>query len=1295
MAEIVRVQLSCPSPGAFEVRVLDSPAGEPHHALDPPFDAPTAGGVAKILEKADPSRLAEDERSGLRALGILRDGALLEPEARNRLIGQRLYSALFPSSDQPNANVRGALQSAVDQAIRNSGQVSLQLRFDSDAVDLAALPWELICDPNGQHLAATGQVHLTRYITFGQAVAPLPVSDRLEVLTVTPRPLVGVTNLGPDDERKAILAAFGELASSHRLHVEACEPPTYFELCHRVNARPYHIIHFDGHGGFLARCPSCGRLQRTEPPRCVTPGCPRFGQALEARDGCLAFEDGSAARAADLVAAEELAATLAGRGVLLFVASACQSAMVGGASVFASVGPRLILAGLPASVAMQFSLETGPATHFTAEFYAALARGDSIAAAASAGRGILFRDGGWYVPAVYLRSRDGEGFLFRYHSWAYMPQPAGARPDFAAMRPRDAAPYKFLSPYEITDKGVFFGRDGDTARLLEEVLGRPLVVLSGLPGVGKTSLVNAGLTPELMARDYLVLTIREYGGGDPIEMLRETISASAALDIESVSARDLPALLGSVMQATGRRLAVVFDDFDKYLRDAAPNRRAGFSRQLAACIATLDRTRYCLVLVVRDDFVGRLPALLPDLPDILHGLVPLEPFTPEQARQALEGPLARHEPPMRFDAVFLRDTLLKELCAGQEKVVSPTYLQIVGRELYNAAGQAGVQTIGPDLYPKEGAQVILARYLDETLSRLQPSEQRDLARTLLKAMASQAGERVFVPTSRLAQLAGAELSDVQAALDALLKEGLLEPRPMPDGAVAYSLGHHMLAAEVQGRSDPEEARDRCAQAALDRDWEAWYEQWYVTRRQGPTTADVIGLLVPADHLREIRARRPGVAVGAPQLCLLLQSAVRQRCDMDYWARELAGSRAARELAESKAARELAGSTAARELAESKAARELKESEAALDLVRQIHDGPAANAPRDARQTVELGAEALGIGRADIGQGGLARAAVAYGSSTRRDGAVRHAAALALAALAEEALGLNAVEEALATLHESAPKGWRRTQALAQMKAAGFKLPESAKGGRRSVALWAFGLALWEQFWPIVTEAAAAGLGAALGLALCLLISTLLLSSGDPGQVMGYAFRGFFLQPMGLVLGFMAVAAARVVSLAVGRGDVRRQVLGRVIGFALGFMLVLVFVWLPIVVYVDLIFSGGTQPIADYFLTYVVGGAIWGLGIVIGRELGTRSPARRRLGWAILGGGLGGAAACLLIMGLATAKSQIPALDGLEMTVPLVEESEFDLVRWVEAFLAGFGIGGGLSGGWELGRRLWSRLQPGG
>ena len=230
------------------------------------------------------------------------------------------------------------------------------------------------------------------------------------------------------------------------------------------------------------------------------------------------------------------------------------------------------------------------------------------------------------------------------------------------------------------------------------------------------------------------------------------------------------------------------------------------------------------------------------------------------------------------------------------------------------------------------------------------------------------------------------------------------------------------------------------------------------------------------------------------------------------------------------------------------------------------------------------------------------------------------------------------------------KGWRRTQALAQMKAAGFRLPERTKGGRRSVALWAFGLALWEQFWPIVTEAAAAGLGAALGLSLCLLISTLIPatrrhrvrvqglrpatdrsrpghdgSRGGARRVVGRGTRG--RASPGSWAGHRFRARIHAGARACLAPDRRLWPRGT---------------------------RGGRPPIADYFLNYVVGGAIWGLGIAIGLELGTRFPARRSLGRAFLGGGLGGATATLLIMGLAMAMSLLPVFDGLTMKVPLVE-----------------------------------------
>jgi hypothetical protein len=79
--------------------------------MAPPFDPPTVRGLLQVLEKGDLRRcqLDDEELAALCALGVIQNGRLLGAEARNRLIGQRLFEALFPASDHPDHDVRGAL----------------------------------------------------------------------------------------------------------------------------------------------------------------------------------------------------------------------------------------------------------------------------------------------------------------------------------------------------------------------------------------------------------------------------------------------------------------------------------------------------------------------------------------------------------------------------------------------------------------------------------------------------------------------------------------------------------------------------------------------------------------------------------------------------------------------------------------------------------------------------------------------------------------------------------------------------------------------------------------------------------------------------------------------------------------------------------------------------------------------------------------------------------------------------------------------------------------------------------
>ncbi|MCB0201832.1 MAG: CHAT domain-containing protein, partial [Anaerolineae bacterium] len=638
MSAVLRIQLSYVSSTTVEVRVEDSARGEPRQVVEMPLQGAAIQTLLNVLEASDTGNqtLTDSEAATLQRVGILDEARVPAADVLRRRVGRLLFNALFPTSDQADHDVRAAFVATLAQAGQQREPVTLQLRFDRDAVDLASLPWELLAYDE-EPLVASGRVQLTRYVTFAQATAPYPVTDRLEVLTITARPRDALT-LDPAAETDAIRAAFDDLAQRGVVRIHSLSPPTPDALAAAVNARTYHVIHFDGHGVFGRRCPLCGAFNSEDTPVCANTRCgARLDDAF--LEGFLLFESNKGDGFSQMVSPRELATVLSERQVRLFIASACQSGAVKGATVFNSIGPRLLLAGIPAVVAMQYSVPVDSTVVFSKEFYAALARSESVAAATSAGRRILVSRGTWHIPALYLRSRDGEGNLFRFRDpqrWQselvggdsavriYF-RPAGSPgPDWDVLHPPEAAPYKFLSPYETADKAVFFGRSGETRELLGEVLQQPVVVLQGPPGIGKTSLVNAGLIPDLLDSGYLVLAVGQHN--DPVAALIEAVGRSTALHVDVSSVHDLPGLISVLQQEIGHPVAVVFDQLEEFLGASNSDGRANLARQLAACAAQTLPLPFRAVLVVREDYVGRLTALGEGLPGLWKTPVSLGPL---------------------------------------------------------------------------------------------------------------------------------------------------------------------------------------------------------------------------------------------------------------------------------------------------------------------------------------------------------------------------------------------------------------------------------------------------------------------------------------------------------------------------------------------------------------------------------------------------------------------------------------------------------------------------------------------
>src|SRR5690348_3764737 len=117
----------------------------------------------------------------------------------------------------------------------------------------------------------------------------------------------------------------------------------------------------------------------------------------------------------------------------------------------------------------------------------------------------------------------------------------------------------FLS-YQERNADSFFGRADDVARLEKLMTGAAhAIVLSGPSGVGKTSLLRAGLTPALARREMTVVTLTGYR-----DLERELVRATSVVGIAPpVPGQDAADYLGGVARDAKGGLALILDNLEE------------------------------------------------------------------------------------------------------------------------------------------------------------------------------------------------------------------------------------------------------------------------------------------------------------------------------------------------------------------------------------------------------------------------------------------------------------------------------------------------------------------------------------------------------------------------------------------------------------------------------------------------------------------------------------------------------------------------------------------------------------
>ena len=311
--------------------------------------------------------------------------------------------------------------------------------------------------------------------------------------------------------------------------------------------------------------------------------------------------------------------------------------------------------------------------------------------------------------------------------------------------------YPGIQPFSRDYRSVFFGRSDDIEGLYKYLNVNKLTVLHGKSGLGKSSLLNAGLIPKFEENNNFLTVFVRFGSYQEgttetpksiftARIKEELIDADSIffedLNIENPSVwqyfktlqwdfKDFDGVLlvldqfeevftypKAAVEEFGREFSELVNDripehFQKQLYKIADNSNQYLEDNADKIQFTNNEMALKILVGIRSDRLSYLDRLSDYLPNILKNLYGLLPLNRTQAEEAITAPaekklddlekrlfgnVAFGTAPFSYDSVFL-EHILDFLSKGYHQTIEPFLLQIICQEIEAVVQQRALSTI--------------------------------------------------------------------------------------------------------------------------------------------------------------------------------------------------------------------------------------------------------------------------------------------------------------------------------------------------------------------------------------------------------------------------------------------------------------------------------------------------------------------------------------------------------------------------------------------------------------------------